>query len=357
MSWRDGFLGGAAAIGVAAATGVLVIGAPVAGVLAAGTPGISPAAGVTYQVSVAAQRAALAFWTPSRMRMTGPQAWPELRDGPELPQAEVTPPKGIPTAVKFAGVRTAGALFFTTGGRRHFCTAEVVNSTAGDLVLTAAHCVYSTGYATNIAYVPEYHNGQRPFGTWAVRTITVASGWRKSHDPDHDFAVLAVGAAAGPKIHTRTGGLTIGFNRWYTENKIQVIGHNDTDDEPVHCGTRSFRFRTGQMEFYCHGYYTGTSGGPWILNFNAKTGAGTVYGIIGGYDQGGKYDWASYSPYFGSAAHSLYQLAERPVTPPPSPSPSPSASSQSPSPTATATATATASPSPTATPTPTPTTT
>jgi V8-like Glu-specific endopeptidase len=332
---------GVAVLGVAAAVGAA------RAADAAGTPGTGGPGGVVQQVSVAAQHAALAYWTPTRMRMMATsRSWP----GPsaqttQLPQADATPPKGIPTAVKFGGVPTTGALFYTTGARRHFCTAAVVNSTAGDLVLTAAHCVYGTAYSTNITYVPQYHNGQRPYGAWAVRTIIVAVGWRKSHDPNLDLAFLVVGAAGGPKIQARTGGLNIGFNRWYTENRIQVIGHNNTDDEPIHCGTRSFRFRTGQMEFYCHGFFNGTSGGPWILNFNARTGQGTVYGDIGGYEQGGDYDWTSYSPYFGSAAKALFQLAEGP--PPPKPSPSPSG-------TPTPTPTTTATPTPTATPTQTP---
>jgi V8-like Glu-specific endopeptidase len=331
-------------LGVATAVGV-------AGVASAiGKPGTDGSTGVVQQVSETAQRAALAYWTPTRMRMAATtRAWPgpaavatgqATPQATELPQAAVTPPKGIPTAVRFGGVPTTGALFYTTGARRHFCTAAVVTSAVGDLVLTAAHCVYGTTYSSNITYVPQYHNGQRPYGVWAVRTIIVAAGWRKSHDPDLDFAFLAVGVAGGPKIQSRTGGLNIGFDRWYTENRIQVIGHNDTDDGPIHCGTRSFRFRTGQMEFYCHGFFTGTSGGPWILNLNGRTGTGTVYGVIGGFEQGGDYDWTSYSPYFGAVAKSLFKLAGGPPAPSPSPSPSPTA-------TPTPTPPVTASPSPT----------
>ncbi len=32
--------------------------------------------------------------------------------------------------------------------------------------------------------------------------------------------------------------------------------------------------------------------------------------MIGGYQDGGYYDWASYSPVFGAAALSLYHQAE-----------------------------------------------
>jgi hypothetical protein len=177
---------------------------------------------------------------------------------------------------------------------------------------------------TNVEYVPEYHKGQSPYGAWAVRTITVAAGWQKDHDPNLDFAFLAVGTAGGPQIQARTGGLTVGFSRWYRET-TEVVGYNDSGSEPVRCLTKSFKFRTGQMEFYCHDFWAGTSGGPWIIGYNARNGTGTVFGVIGGYEAGGDYEWASYSAYFGSALRSLFTQAEKP-TPPPSPPPSPTAS-------------------------------
>jgi hypothetical protein len=75
------------------------------------------------------------------------------------------------------------------------------------------------------------------------------------------------------------------------------------------------------MEFYCHGFWTGTSGGPWIIGYNAKNGTGTVFGVIGGYELGGDYEWASYSAYFGSATRSLYQQVERQTATLPTPTP------------------------------------
>ena len=221
----------------------------------------------------------------------------------------------------------------------------MVDSTGDDLALTAAHCVYWKGFATNIEYVPGYHDGKQPYGAWAIRAVTVASGWKLSHNPDLDFAFLTLASAGARQIQARTGGLTIGFTRWYSEQKIEVIGHNDSDAEPVRCPTKSFRFRAGQMEFYCHGFWTGTSGGPWIIGYNAKNGTGTVFGVIGGYELGGNYEWASYSAYFGSATRTLYQQVERQATPHPTPTPTktptaaPTTATVSPAPTAATTVT------------------
>ena len=360
MSWRSRYKAGAAALGAlvvismvgaaAVAIGVAEAGgtaqvavASVASVADAGVTGPDSTTAVTDQVSAAARQGALNHWTRQRMRTATALSPVLVRSGlpattapaqsPAVPAA--TAPKGIPKAVPFTGSPTTGALFYTTGGKNHFCTASVVDSPAGDVVLTAAHCVYWKNFATNIEYVPGYYDGKQPYGAWPVAEITVASGWKSSHNPDLDFAFLTIGSVGGQQIQARTGGLTLGFTRWYSE-KIEVIGHNDTDAKPIRCATKSFRFRTGQMEFYCHGFWTGTSGGPWIIGYNAKKGTGTVFGVIGGYELGGDYEWASYSAYFGSATRSLYTQVEHQTAPQPTPTPTPTTTT-----TATTTATTT----------------
>jgi hypothetical protein len=268
-------------------------------------PGGTGTTDVTYVVSAAAQRSALAFWTPRRMAaaMAASRATP----GMARPDAtDATAPPGTPTATEFAGSPTVGALFYTTGAQEHFCTASVVDSTPGDIALTAAHCVYSSaGYAGNIVYVPKYHAPWRPRGTWAVRAISVASGWQAAHDPNLDFAFLTMAPLGGKQIQAVTGGLTLAINASYAQ-AIEVIGYNDAIGQPVRCATRSFEFEPGQQEFYCHGFRDGTSGGPWITGYNSQTGTGVVRGVIGGYEDGGVYEWASYSPHFGTAIQALY---------------------------------------------------
>ena len=54
----------------------------------------------------------------------------------------------------FGGTPAIGALFTFSGGKlgTHFCTASVIQSPDGDLLVTAAHCV--TGTTGAIAFVP-----------------------------------------------------------------------------------------------------------------------------------------------------------------------------------------------------------
>ena len=292
---------------VAAAGGTAAAAVTAGGTAAAATGGSpAPGIGVVHTLSPAAQQATRAFWTPPHRATATPEHAGSY--APETP----APPPGTPTATLFNGVPTVGTLFFTTGTQRHFCTASVVNSPAGNLILTAAHCVYGSTYASNIEFVPEYHNGLQPYGAWVVTAITVATGWQQSQDPDLDFAFLSVAPPAGTTrpIQFVTGGLRLGIDRGYTHH-IEVIGYNNTDNAPVGCATKSFEFEATQMEFYCHDYWDGTSGGPWIVGYNAHHGTGTVFGVIGGYEQGGNYEWASYSAYFGRPALQLFLLASR----------------------------------------------
>jgi V8-like Glu-specific endopeptidase len=306
---------------------VLAVAAATAGALTlAGRVSASPApagsGASVYSVPAAAQGAARSFWTSSGMRTATAastqrqerQLGPVFLAAPAMSLfaagAPSRPPRGTPNPVSFPGVPTVGALFYTANSTRHFCTASVVSSSTGNLVLTAAHCVYSGGYAQNLVFVPGYNSGAAPYGAWTVKKIIVASGWRQRQDPSLDYAYLEVAPppqSVGP-IQAVTGGLSVGFTL-RDAHSITVIGYNDTDDQPIRCATKSFKFSDSQMKFYCRGFWYGTSGGPWIIGYTGS-GAGTVFGVIGGYEAGGYQSWASYSAIIWRTAPALFKQAE-----------------------------------------------
>jgi hypothetical protein len=89
---------------------------------------------------------------------------------------------------------TVGALFSLNASGQlgiHFCTASVVDSPSGDLLITAAHCMKGRT-ASEMAFVPDYARGEKPFGVWTVSRIIVDQSWTSSADPDDDFAFLIV---------------------------------------------------------------------------------------------------------------------------------------------------------------------
>ncbi len=287
--------------------GTVLAAALLAAVLGTTMPA-SATIGAAYQVSAAEQAATSAYWTPQRMAAATPL------DSATSAQPQDAPP-GTPTGTLFDGVPTVGALFSTVGGKAHFCTASVVLSVTRNLLLTAAHCVYGGhGYQSDVAFVPGYHAGTAPYGTWPVASMLVAEGWQTSADPNLDFAFLTVAANAhGRQLQDITGGNLLGIDRGY-DHTVTVIGYSDTGnnptDQPIMCRTRSFQAMPDQMQFNCHGYYDGTSGGPWLIDYNRFTGSGTVIGDVGGYETGGDYEYTSYSPYYGQPTLQLYLRAE-----------------------------------------------
>jgi V8-like Glu-specific endopeptidase len=219
-------------------------------------------------------------------------------------------PSSLTGGEPFDGTPAVGALFTLSGGqlKRHFCTASVVDSPHGDLVITAAHCV--TGKPpSQIAFVPGYYSGLAPFGIWLTSAVLSDSAWQATADPDHDVAFLVVHQAGNSTpVQDLTGGEQLGIG-WPTRAWVQVIGYPDATEQPITCQNESKPLGQHQMEFDCGGYTNGTSGGPFLGRVNPSTGAGTVIGVIGGYEQGGDIASVSYSPWFGRAVQALYQTA------------------------------------------------
>ena len=223
-------------------------------------------------------------------------------------QAPAAPPI-LADGRSFNGTPAVGALFTVSGGqlRKHFCTASVVDSPAGDLVITAAHCVSRMAPA-QIAFVPGYRSGVAPYGVWLTSAVLSDSAWQASSDPDHDVAFLVVHRTGGDRIQDLTGGEQLGIG-WPARVWVDVIGYPDATEQPITCENESKPRGAREMEFDCGGYTDGTSGGPFLGRVDPSTGDGTVIGVIGGYEQGGDIASVSYSPGFGRAVQALYQAA------------------------------------------------
>jgi V8-like Glu-specific endopeptidase len=184
-----------------------------------------------------------------------------------------------------------GALFDgdADGLGDHFCSASVVDSPGGNLLLTAAHCVASgdgTPAATGMTFVPGYHDGQEPYGVWTVRSATVAPQFLDDADPDYDVAFLTVEGA----VQDVTGGFPVTFDPG-AGDAVDAVGYPMEDDGPTVRSGVTEQFSSTQLELPAPGLENGTSGGPWLRS------DGAVVGLTGGYEQGG-YDYdTSYSTY------------------------------------------------------------
>ena len=227
-----------------------------------------------------------------------------------LPRKAPVVPPALLHGKFYTGTPAVGALFTTSTGHlgQHFCTGSVVASPAGDLVITAAHCMQGK-QAADVDFVPEYHRSQQPFGVWRVSQVFVDRAWASSRNPNDDFAFLVVSQLGdATPIQDLTGGEKLGTG-WKPVQKVQVIGYPDGRQRPISCTSATRAFGAHQMEFDCGGYTNGTSGGPFLANVHPATGLGTVIGVIGGYEQGGDTPSVSYSARFGRSARALYHQA------------------------------------------------
>jgi V8-like Glu-specific endopeptidase len=216
-----------------------------------------------------------------------------------------------PEVTEVGAPPAVGALFTVTKKGElstHFCTASVVDSPAGDLILTAAHCLVGKS-PSGVAFVPQYHDGEAPLGVWHIARFVTDKAWTTTQDPDDDFAFLVVRqSAAGSTLQAVTGGEQLGFDR-PAGQLLTVVGYPNARNTPISCQSVLRLASKTQLRFDCEGYSAGTSGSALTVDLDAKTGLGTVVGVIGGYEQGGYTSSVSYAARFQGHTAALYAAA------------------------------------------------
>ncbi len=208
------------------------------------------------------------------------------------------------TAAPTPATARIGALFTGSIHSGHFCTASVVDSPGGDVIVTAAHCLSAT--PGNTVFVPGYRTGQQPYGAWPVLHTIEDPNWTANTDPDYDVAFAVVGSLHGKEIQQVVGGNALAVNQSPAQ-LITLTGYPESANAPITCSNYSASFSPTQMRITCANYTDGTSGSPWVVP--GKSGTGTVIGVIGGFEQGGYTPDVSYSVYFDGDVQGLYQQA------------------------------------------------
>ncbi|MDL4818102.1 trypsin-like serine peptidase [Actinomadura opuntiae] len=266
----------------------------------------------SMRVSAADANDASRYWTPKRMAAATPV---DRRSGGVTGQTFSS--QAIVQSKAFGGVPTIGALFFNNGQGDHFCTASVVQSSSQRLLITAAHCIHGgkgKKYATKVAFVPKYDQGKRPYGTWTAKMLLVDQRWVTSTDPDLDFGFIALNDRSGKTIQKAVGYNKLAINQG-TGKTVNVAGYPkiafDPRDRPIYCRTKTAKQSQFQIRMDCTGFYGGTSGSPWLLNYSYTTQKGDINGVIGGYQGGGNTASRSYSAYFDKDVYNLRAAADK----------------------------------------------
>jgi V8-like Glu-specific endopeptidase len=246
----------------------------------------------------------------------------DRQKGPGLPPVSYASPFGAavtalyttvtsdPAAAPYRGISAVGALVILNhnGTVNHIrCTGSVLSSPAGNLILTAAHCL-GRHPPLSMAFVPGYHYGSRfyPLGEWRVTGQALPAGWLPDRDANRDFAFLTVRG----DVQAFTGAETLGLSS-PAPRLVRVIGYT-APGFPLTCTqppTTVIVSGQPQLKFACSGYAGASSGAPFLVNVSATTGNGTVVGVLGGYQKGGSTPLISYSSPFGAVIKAFYDTA------------------------------------------------
>lgn len=205
-----------------------------------------------------------------------------------------------------------GTVFEKDDRGAHFCTASVVQSPGRNMLITAAHCAFDAAAGKpvdDLVFAPGYRNGDEPTGLWRVNKVVVDGRWAKSQDEDLDVAFLTVDPKDGKNIQDVLGGNSLGIDRGFN-NEVKITGYPTSRDTPISCQNRTTKYSDTQLRIQCTDFEGGTSGSPWLADYDPKSRTGTVIGILGGHEGGGDEDDVSYAAYFDNDIAKLYQRAQ-----------------------------------------------
>ncbi|MER6916312.1 hypothetical protein ABT354_32020 [Streptomyces sp. NPDC000594] len=266
------------------------------------------------------------YWTPERMAKAIPADVP-----PGAPLTEGAPRKAGPTGAPGStpaarptvkGDRAAprinesaavGKVYFRNpvNGLNYMCSAAAINSASKQMVTTAGHCVNTGGsgsagqWMQNWVYIPRYRQGARPFGTFAAKQFRSFTSWVNSSDLTRDVAMVTTWPLNNNKVVNVTGGHGLSWN--FSRNQPMTIfgypGNRDNGELQWVCQgtTRAYGLFDPRIEMQCD-FGGGSSGGPWLREFNDANGLGSQNGVMSTISSGG---W-NQSPYFDDSVKAMW---------------------------------------------------
>jgi len=285
----------------------------------------------------------LAYWTPQRIAHAIP------RDFVLTSAGQFVPDKGKPgsgggnnvTGASWTGggqiVTTSGKVLFTMAGTDYICSGAVINDNRSNysIVLTAGHCSYDEtdgAFATNWMFYPAFDVNQTydcassAYGCWTASALVVDSGFATAGGfntqatvHDWSFGVVGPGGLSGtaqldavadsfgysftdPGLGAQVfdfgypaAGKYHGYDLTYCSDQVFYDANNGNNTLGIDCNM------TG-----------GSSGGPWLTNFNTSTGIGTLSSV-------NSYGYTSiknkeYGPKFNDNTSTTYAAATNATT-------------------------------------------
>jgi V8-like Glu-specific endopeptidase len=260
--------------------------------------------------------AARRFWTPARMRAARPIEGtpPAHASGLDPALTSTSETIGDPTEPRY---RVNGAIFIFEGIGFGRCSGTSVVSPNKSVVITAGHCVYDEGIWSDSkwVFVPGYHHGERPFGTFTAHWLGTTPAWHGRENENFDVGAAVVGR----NEKGQTLAAAVGADRVKTglspDQTFDVFGY--PVEKPFNGGTlqvcreTSFEghdfgslFEPGPLNLAisCDDS-AGGSGGGWVIDGNVINGV-TTYGYSSD-------PFTNFGPYFGNDVAKLYARAKQ----------------------------------------------
>lgn len=241
----------------------------------------------------------------------GPAGHTQAAHGKEAAPGEHD--KGAVPAPLTYPYRTCGKLFFTQKGSDYAGSASLV---APHLLLTAGHCVFDGGaWSTNVAFYPSYPSRASSDANYRFTYNYVAAwtAWTQHGDRAYDYGMVWLNAAPGNSL----GWLGMLWNASTNGRTWEAVGYPATPSPPYNgqvmdnaVGTFQSSSTSGTIGLTHDNMEHGSSGGPWITNWN---GSAREYanGLQSFHIHDG--DFVEYGPYFTQDVKGLYDWISNPA--------------------------------------------
>lgn len=297
-------------------------------------------------VSLETAQAAVEYWTEAAMRDAEPYPLPEVEEGagtqlgevggvseggpPEAPSDQPTDaePQATTGGYDYPGPftrfevqevlyklypwSTVGKVFFTQNGRNYVASASSIGKKA---IWTAGHVVHAgdnktTGWSTNMIFVPAYRDGNAPFGKWSAVSLSTRTLWYQKGNPDgltEDMGGAVLDTLNGKMISQVVGWLGFAWN-------YPRFQHWDSLGYPAAAPFNGERMHDCEASYAYNGTVSGIppvaigcdltggcSGGPWVIQFQTSN-------YVNGHNSYRRSDrpLEMNSPYFDDRAKSLF---------------------------------------------------
>ncbi len=255
-----------------------------------------------------------AHWTPDRLKNATPRDFVISGQGRIIPQPGKGNGRGKPGGDDSGSSEVTGAswttpglvksatgkIFFEIGNSGYVCSGAVVtDSQAGQsLVLTAGHCLFDegssgTGFVNNLVFIPDFDSDpdtayyacttpeELGIECWVAEHLVTSAKWASGDSDkwseDYGFAVVTDAMNAGLSLEAEVGSFPINTDGDPAPQSIHAFGYpaakkyNGAD--LVYCAGEDGRVNDGNPQtssIKCK-MTGGSSGGPWLLDFDPAT--------------------------------------------------------------------------------------